>query len=216
MLSCLRQNEDKTVDVGNSSSFSRQGTFYPVAYAIVVTGPENTPLEDSFYLGEHIMHRFVNELVRLTKKYTARVRDHPLPLIVSEADRINFEESFVCGYCKNEFTSNNYKVYHHRHINSRMFSQELTPFLEIICNRCNLALKQKAVVALGHELCQFDFHYILQALDAESIDKSKILYRDSENIIALEIYNLRIIDTSNFFINCTLDDLLLRQRCKVS
>jgi hypothetical protein len=84
-----------------------------------------------------------------------------------------------------------------------MYGEELTPRIEIICNKCNLALKQKAVVALGHELAQLEYHFILNALDAKEIQCANVLCRDAENIITIEINGQRIVDTSNFFLQCT-------------
>jgi hypothetical protein len=44
-----------------------------------------------------------------------------------------------------------------------MYGEVLTPQIEIICNKCNLALRQKDVVPLGHELAQLEYHFFRNA-----------------------------------------------------
>jgi hypothetical protein len=159
---------------------------------------------------------FIEELLRLTGICNDKVKNDPMPLYLSEEDREKLSQEIFCHYCQKEYTTKNLKLYHHRHVNSVMYGEELTPLIEIICNKCNLALKQKAVVALGHELTQLEYHFILNALDAKAIQSAKVLCRDTENIIAIEINGQRIVDTSNLFCNASLDSFVIRQKSRSS
>jgi hypothetical protein len=213
-LPYLKENAEENIEPITQTT--KMADYRIIAFAIVVTGPENTPLDQSFYMGRDATSVFIEELLRLTAICNDKVKNDPIPLNPSEEDKERFSKEIFCHYCQKEFTTKNYKVYHHRHVNSVMYGEELTPRIEIICNKCNLALKQKAVVALGHELAQLEYHFILNALDAKAIQSAKVLCRDTENIIAIEINGLRIVDTSNFFCNVPLDSLITRQKGRSS
>lgn len=81
-----------------------------------------------------------------------RVRDEPLPLIITAQDRVRFELASICSECGENFNDEKrYKVFHHSHRDARTATGAVpTTVIDILCSIFNLKLRIKSHIIFSY------------------------------------------------------------------
>jgi hypothetical protein len=153
-------------------------------------------------------------IFELQKKYDDIVKLTPLPLVVSNEMRNEYNSAVSCPICGVTFSSKqNRKQIHHSHVipTEKVNGSNCYYGNRTICFSCNIGLKQMTCVFVGHQISKIDSHIILKSLCNKLMTEAKIICRSTESIISLVIGRCRIIDFANF-LDYSLPDLIKSHR----
>ena len=105
-----------------------------------------------------------------------------IPLFMTEANTIDFQNSVTCYICSKPFKNQYDKCADHLHLDGS--------YRGACCRRCNWQLYSRTVTCLTHGLTNFDGHVLIQCISRDSVHVRKvhqILARSMERFITFTI-----------------------------
>lgn len=147
------------------------------SYYLLMVGPTNQKVCESYYEGDDAMEHFFAEIFKLQQYAFAYVKNM-IPLHTAEADELRREMATHCPVCKLPFDAKRIKTRHHNHV---IPNHEV----KIYCSECNLKAQQRPIVFIGHS--SFDSQIILKSLKREIVKASNILVNGGNEIISFTL-----------------------------
>lgn len=156
------------------------------------------------FTGQDCIQQFLAHLLKEEERIMDILQHINHPLKVSDHDEIRIREARYCEVCRVRFTLYNPKYRDHNHLDNKSESN----LRYVACNRCNLTYGQQnkcTIPVIAHNANKYDMHFIIQHLPGQ---KTKLLARNSETLIAARYgQRLQFIDSINFM-NGSLDSLV--------
>uniref|UniRef100_A0A8D8URN2 C2H2-type domain-containing protein n=1 Tax=Cacopsylla melanoneura TaxID=428564 RepID=A0A8D8URN2_9HEMI len=179
----------------------------PFSFAYYVVGPED--VENSFVVytakdeSEDVVEVFFEKLVEEVKQIEAYY-EKQVPLNLSPADEIKFQQATECEQCHKSFGGKIIKVRDHYHYGDGSLRS-------VLCQQCNLLLRNtKFVPVFFHNFSGYDSHLITRGLDYDGkgiklVPSSTEKYISFSKIVSSKI-SIRFLDSFRFM-SASLDQL---------
>lgn len=174
------------------------------SYGLVVIGPNGSEKFSRFYTGRDVMEDFFICLIILSATIRKLMKKVQYPIMLTEKEMAIHQLRRDCPYCGEWFSVENPKVLHHNHYlkNAPVIS---------CCNNCNLQIRTTfKIPAYAHCSAKFDHQFIISSLSREFCKQVKIIPKNSESFIGIEINNCVQLKDSYQFMAASLETLVER------
>jgi len=184
-------------------------------YSLIIVNSENKIIRNRFYEGEDAGEDLTNYLMQESDDLMSYVSRN-LPMKMTPRDQFFFDKATNCEACKKKFgdplecrihkclncpecpTRFRIKVRDHNHENGE--------YRAALCQGCNLNRRNVNFIPLyAHNLQGFDSHLVIKNLKRAA--GFKVLARNKEKMISMNLGSYRFID-SNSFLKSSLDQLV--------
>ena len=110
------------------------------------------------YFGEDAIDKFLNDMIKETKYCSEMIEtEFSKPIVITEKDHDNFENSTKCWICKREYEEGEVKVKDHDHITRKYWGSAH--------NHCNINFSlSRKIPAVFHNLLNYGSHLIFQEI----------------------------------------------------
>ena len=165
----------------------------PIGYSFVILDGNDSIIHENTYIGKNAAEHFVEHLLEQENVWIKNILQNNNPMIFTELDEIDFNNSNTCYICNNVFDEGNFKCRDHNHITSK--------YLGASCASCNLRRKHPSSLKIFvHNGSRYDFHFIVKALGkfTEDINNIKVLPFNGENFRTISFNCFEFIDTLAF------------------
>lgn len=172
----------------------------PCSYQIfqVSQEPKYNVLYDRVLLDDPDMlaKKFIDDILLYSNNVTEIIKTN-VPMQLTTEEENSFANAKTCYVCNNEFTTKDYKVRDHNHLNGN--------YRGAACNSCNLKLKTSKIPVVFHNLSGYDSHLIIKSY--ERAERISCIPQTSEKYISFSIGNLNFIDSLKF-LNSSLESIV--------
>lgn len=160
-----------------------------------------------YYTGSDSVDTFLNHLEAEFDRISDILEQVNVPLVMSAEDEFVHDQTQHCYMCQKLFTEPGDKVRDHCHLSGR--------YRHALCQRCNLtyAKQRSKVYVLMHGLCNYDSHFIVQALSRYDDKNLRVIPRTGEKYLTFSVGNL-VFKDSYQFLNASLSTLVQNLRDK--
>ena len=156
-------------------------------------------LEYRQHFGPDSAEWFLHELIKIEKTYLEYIFDEKR-LIMSEDDKMAFEEARECHICKAVFEDSNVKVRDHDHITGK--------FRGAAHQKCNLQLRSEyKIPVFFHNFRGYDSHLIAIVMNKFKWREIKVIGQGMEKYLTLNFGKHICFKDSLQFMSCSLDQL---------
>lgn len=177
---CPHQEEQKTLHLTELPA---------ICFSLLILDELGETVFEKYYQGTDAAEYFSKLLFSIEDKMMSLI-DKNTKMVMTEADRKNFDEATRCCECLAEFNADKYKCRDHHHVSGQ--------YRGALCSFCNLQKKNLLFVPLYcHNLSGFDSHLLLRSLKVDQ-SRFRTLSRNSEKIITLMLGKFKLIDSSSF------------------
>lgn len=178
---------------------------HPSAFAFFTVCRSDSKLNKYFnYNGKDSAEQFVFNIKEELKRIDGIFNSKPIPINMDENATKDFNNACTCYHCNLPFTSDNYKVRDHDHLNGKYRGAA-----HLKCN--SSSLKTKRIVSIVfHNLEGYDIHLFIKEIVKHA--EIEVIPKSSEKYISMICKfegiqtKLKFIDSFHF-LNSSLDEL---------
>ncbi|XP_021953651.1 uncharacterized protein LOC110850523 [Folsomia candida] len=157
------------------------------AYFLCVINQFNQLDDMLIYDGENPVEHFIQKVIDLKFYYKEYLKRAYVPISLTPNDNLRLMLATRCEICGTKFNEENKKCSDHNHWTGQL--------RYVACSNCNILIQVNPTpILLGHNINNYECHFLLKSFNKRYAKNIKVIMRVSESIISIKFNGIRCLD----------------------